>query len=49
MTAAGLVTGLDEVRQGLGLDVKPYFVGRGSPLEETAMDCPGMAWYEPLS
>ena len=30
MTAAGLVTGLDEVRQEFGLDVKPYFVGRAS-------------------
>ena len=27
MAAAGLVTGLDEVRQEFGLDVKPYFAG----------------------
>ena len=30
MAAAGLVTGLDEVRQEFGLDVKPYFAGARS-------------------
>ena len=30
MTEAGLVVGISEISQGLGLDVKPYFVGRAT-------------------
>ena len=32
MSEAGLVVGISEISQGLGLDVKPYFVGRATSI-----------------